>query len=87
MEKVLWACDELSGLIQAAILMRPSKSVMDFNVKSLRKKYKDKRFAAGCDRAQIAKGSELLGIDLGVLFGDVIEGMKAIAPDRDTFGK
>ncbi len=87
MECVLWACDELSGLIQAAILMRPSKSVMDFNVKSLRKKYKDKRFAAGCDRTQIAKGAELNGMELGELFASVIEAMKAIAPDRDTFGK
>ena len=87
MEKVLWACDELSGLIQAAILMRPSKSVMDFNVKSLRKKYKDKRFAAGCDRAIIAKGAELMGMELGELFGSVIEAMQATAPDRDTFGK
>lgn len=87
MECVLWACDELSGLIQAAILMRPSKSVMDFNVKSLRKKYKDKRFAAGCDRAQIAKGAELNGMELGELFASVIDAMKAIAPDRDTFGK
>ena len=87
MERVLWACDELSGLIQAAILMRPSKSVMDFNVKSLRKKYKDKRFAAGCDRAQIAKGAELNEMELGDLFASVIEAMKAIAPDRDTFGE
>ena len=87
MECVLWACDELSGLIQAAVLMRPSKSVMDFSVKSLRKKYKDKRFAAGCDRAQIAKGAELMGMELGELFASVIEAMKAIAPDRDTFGK
>ncbi len=87
MEKVLWACDELSGLIQAAVLMRPSKSVMDFNVKSLRKKYKDKRFAAGCDRQIIAKGAELMGMDLGELFAAVIEAMQAIAPDRDSFGK
>ena len=87
MERVLWACDELSGLIQAAILMRPSKSVMDFNVKSLRKKFKDKRFAAGCDRDQIAKGAELNNMELGDLFASVIEAMKAIAPDRDTFGK
>ena len=78
MECVLWACDELSGLIQAAILMRPSKSVMDFSVKSLRKKYKDKRFAAGCDRQIIAQGAELMGMELGELFGSVIEAMKAI---------
>ncbi len=78
MERVLWACDELSGLIQAAILMRPSKSVMDFSVKSLRKKYKDKRFAAGCDRAQIAKGAELNDMELGDLFASVIEAMKTL---------
>ena len=82
MECVLWACDELSGLIQAAILMRPSKSVMDFSVKSLRKKYKDKRFAAGCDRAQIAKGAELNNMELGELFASVIEAMKAIEKDQ-----
>ncbi len=81
MECVLWACDELSGLIQAAVLMRPSKSVMDFSVKSLRKKYKDKRFAAGCDRAQIAKGAELNNMELGELFASVIEAMKAIDAD------
>ncbi|MDO4798715.1 MAG: lysine--tRNA ligase [Coriobacteriales bacterium] len=81
MECVLWACDELSGLIQAAVLMRPSKSVMDFSVKSLRKNYKDKRFAAGCDRAQIAKGAELNGMELGELFASVIDAMKAIDAD------
>ena len=78
MERVLWACDELSGLIQAAVLMRPSKSVMDFSVKSLRKKFKDKRFAAGCDRDQIRKGAELNDMELGDLFASVIEAMKAI---------
>ena len=78
MEKVLWACDELSGLIQAAVLMRPSKSVQDFEVKSLKKKYKDKRFAAGCDRAQIARGAELLGMELDELFAAVIDAMKTI---------
>lgn len=87
MECVLFACDELSGLIQAAVLMRPSKSVMDFEVKSLKKKFKDKRFAAGCDRNVIRKGAELNGMELDELFASVIEAMKAIAPDRDTFGK
>ena len=61
MEKVLFACDELTGLIGAAALMRPSKSVQDMELKSLKKKFKDKRFAAGCDREVIKQGAEMLG--------------------------
>ena len=80
MERVLFACDELSGLIQAAVLMRPSKSIMDFELKSLKKKFKDKRFAAGCDRDVIRKGAELNGMELDDLFASVIEAMKAIQP-------
>ena len=80
MECVLFACDELSGLIQAAVLMRPSKSVMDFELKSLKKKFKDKRFAAGCDRDVIRKGAELNGMELDDLSASVIEAMKAIQP-------
>ena len=80
MECVLFACDELSGLFQAAVLMRPSKSVMDFELKSLKKKFKDKRFAAGCDRDVIRKGAELNGMELDDLFASVIEAMKAIQP-------
>ena len=80
MECVLFACDELSGLIQAAVLMRPSKSVMDFEFKSLKKKFKDKRFAAGCDRDVIRRGAELNGMELDDLFASVIEAMKAIQP-------
>ena len=87
MEKVLYACDELSGLIQAAVLMRPSKSVMDFTVKSLKKKFKDKHFAAGCNRDVIRHGAELNDMELADLFASVIQAMQAIAPDRDTFGK
>lgn len=87
MEKVLFAVDELTGLIGAAVIMRPSKSVMDFEVKSLKKKFKDKRFAAGCDREVIRKGAELCGWELDELFSRTIDAMKAIAPDRDTFGK
>ena len=87
MEKVLFAVDELTGLIGATVIMRPSKSVMDFEVKSLKKKFKDKRFAAGCDRNVIRKGAELCGWELDELFSRTIEAMKAIAPDRDTFGK
>ena len=87
MEKVLFAVDELTGLVGAAVIMRPSKSVMDFEVKSLKKKFKDKRFAAGCDRDVIRKGAELCGWELDELFSRTIDAMKAIAPDRDTFGK
>ena len=61
MEKVLFAVDELTGLIGAAALMRPSKSCQDMELKSLKKKFKDKRFAAGCDREVIEKGAALLG--------------------------
>ena len=83
MECVLFACDELSGLIQAAVLMRPSKSVMDFEVKSLKKKFKDKKFAAGCDRDVIRRGAELNGMELDELFTSVIDAMKAIQPTCD----
>ena len=85
MEKILFATDELSGLIQAAVLMRPSKSVMDFSVKSLKKKFKTKSFAAGCDRDVITKGAEMLGWELPELFQRTIEAMQSFAPDRDTF--
>lgn len=85
MEKWLYACDELSGLIQAAIRMRPSGSVMDFDVKSLKKKFKNKKFAAGCDREVIAHGAELLGMELDELFASVIEAMQATAPDREEW--
>ena len=84
MEKVLFACDELSGLIQAAVLMRPSKSVQDFSVKSLKKKYKDKKFAAGCDRENIAHGAQVNDMELDELFASVIEAMKATDPDKDV---
>lgn len=67
MEKVLYACDELTGLIGAAALMRPSKSVSDMELKSLKKKFKDKKFAAGCSRDVIARGAELLGWELDML--------------------
>ena len=85
MEKVLFACDELSGLIGAAVLMRPSKSVMDLELKSLKKKFKDKRFAAGCSREVIAQGAEMLGWTLDELMERTIEAMRSFAPDRDTF--
>lgn len=76
MEKVLFACDELTGLIGAAALMRPSRSVQDMEVKSLKKKFKDKKFAAGCSRDVIAKGAEMLGWDLDTLFERTILAMR-----------
>ena len=80
MEKVLFAVDELTGLIGAAVIMRPSKSVMDFEVKSLKKKFKDKRFAAGCNRDVIRQGAELCGMELDELFSRTIDAMKATPP-------
>lgn len=76
MEKVLYAVDELTGLIGAAIKMRPSKSTSDFEVKSLKKKFKDKKFAAGCSRDVIKFGAELLGWDLDKLFEQTILAMR-----------
>lgn len=77
MEKVLYAVDELTGLIGAAIRMRPSKSTSDFEVKSLKKKFKDKKFAAGCSRDVIKFGAELLGWDLDKLFEQTILAMRS----------
>ena len=85
MEKILSAVDELSGLIGATILMRPSKSVMDLEVKSLKKKYEDKRFAAGCDREFMARAFEELGWPIDEIFERTIAAMRSFAPDRDTF--
>ena len=77
MEKTLFAVDELTGLIGAAALMRPSKSVSDLEVKSLKKKFKDKRFAAGCSRDVIEEGAARLGWELDVLFEKTICAMRA----------
>mgnify|MGYP000773449686 CR=1 FL=1 len=77
MEKVLFACDELTGLIGAVALMRPSKSVSDLEVKSVKKKYKDKKFAAGCSREVIERGAEMLGWDLDTLIEQTILAMRA----------
>lgn len=76
MEKVLFACDELTGLIGAAARMRPSKSCKDMELSSLKKKYKDKKFAAGCSRDVISQGAERLGWELDRLLGDTLEAMK-----------
>ena len=77
MEKVLFAVDELTGLIGAAALMRPSKSVQDMELSSLKKKFKDKRFAAGCSRDVIRTGAERLGWSLDELLEKTLEAMKA----------
>ncbi|MDO5038004.1 MAG: hydrolase [Tissierellia bacterium] len=78
MEKVLFAVDELTGIIGAARLMRPSKSYLDMELKSVKKKFKDKKFAAGCDREVIKKGAENLGISLEDLLLETLEAMKAM---------
>ena len=75
MEKVLFAADELTGLIWSAALMRPSKSVMDMEVKSLKKKFKDKKFAAGCSREVIQRGADQLGWDLAKLLTMTLQAM------------
>lgn len=77
MEKILFATDELTGLIGAAIKMRPSKSVQDLEVSSLKKKFKDKNFAAGCSRDVIKQGAEMLGWDLEELFEKTILAMRS----------
>ena len=80
MEKVLYATDELTGLIGAAALMRPSKSVQDMELKSIKKKFKDKAFAQGCSRDIIQNGAEMLGWSLDELLQKTLDAMKAI-PD------
>ena len=81
MEKILFAADELTGLIGAAALMRPSKSVSDMELKSLKKKYKDKKFAAGVDRAVIERGAGMLGWELDELLQKTLDAMKACEED------
>ena len=81
MEKVLFAVDELTGLIGAAALMRPSRSVMDMEVRSLKKKFKDKKFAAGGSRDVIRQGAENLGWELDALFERTIQAMRACEAD------
>jgi putative nucleotidyltransferase with HDIG domain len=79
MEKVLYAVDELVGLVTATALVRPSKSVMDMEAKSVKKKWKEKSFAAGVNRDVIEKGAAMLGVELTSLIEDVIIGMRDVA--------
>ena len=81
MEKVLFAIDELTGLVATSALVRPTKSVMDMKAKSVKKKWKDKRFAAGVDRTIIQKGVDMLGVELGDLITDTIMGMREVADE------
>ncbi|HUM56887.1 MAG TPA: hydrolase, partial [Bacillota bacterium] len=79
------ATDELTGLIGACALMRPSKSTKDMEVKSVRKKFKDKKFAAGCDREVISSGAEELGIELDELFEETIMAMRSCEDDVNWY--
>lgn len=81
LEKVLYAIDELTGLVVTTALVRPSKSVMDLNAKSVKKKWKDKRFAAGVDRSIIDKGAQMLGMERTELITDTIMGMREVAEE------
>ena len=86
MEKALFACDEITGLITAVALVHPSRSLMDLTVKSVKKKWKDKSFAAGANRDEIAQGAEEFGIDLWEHTGNVIEAMRRVAPELGLAG-
>ena len=86
MEKALFACDEVTGLITAVALVRPSKALYDLKAKSVKKKWKDKSFAAGANREEMEQGAEELGIDLWEHVSNVIEAMNLIADDLDLAG-
>jgi putative nucleotidyltransferase with HDIG domain len=81
MEKVLYAIDELTGLVVTSALVRPSKSVLDLDAKSVRKKWNQKSFAAGVNRSIIEKGAQMLGIELNELITDTIMGMREVAAE------
>jgi putative nucleotidyltransferase with HDIG domain len=81
MEMILYAIDELTGLVVTSALVRPSKSVMDMKAKSVKKKWKQKQFAAGVDRSIIEKGAEMLDVELSELITDTIMGMREVAEE------
>ncbi len=87
MEKVLYAVDELTGLVVTSALVRPSRSVLDMKAKSVKKKWKDKRFAAGVNRQVIEQGAEMLGVDLTELITDTIMGMREVADEIGLKGQ
>jgi len=80
-EKTIYAIDELTGLVATSALVRPSKSIMDMEARSVKKKWNDKRFAAGVDRSVIEKGAEMLGVSVEELITDCILGMRTVAID------
>lgn len=81
LEKVLYAIDELTGLVVTTALVHPSKSIMDVKVKSVKKKWKDKRFAAGVNRSVIEQGAQMLGMEITDLIADTIAGMQEVAEE------
>ena len=87
MEKAIYAVDELTGLITAAVLVRPSKSIEDLEVKSIKKKWKDKAFAAGANREVIQKGADMLGMELSDLIQYTIDGMRSVADKLGLAGE
>ncbi len=87
MEKVLYTIDELTGLIVATVLMRPGKSILDLKTSSVRKKYKNKNFAAGVDRQIIEEGAAMLGMELNKIIEESIKGMQAAADDLGLRGE
>jgi predicted hydrolase (HD superfamily) len=86
MERVLYAVDELTGLIWATALMRPSKSTQDLELSSVKKKFKDKKFAAGCSREVITKGAEMLGWTMDELIGETIMAMRSCEGEVEAIG-
>lgn len=86
LEKTLYAVDELTGFVAACALVRPSKSIMDLTAKSVRKKWKQKHFAAGVNRAVIESGARMLEADLNELISDTIEGMQTVADEIELNG-
>jgi putative nucleotidyltransferase with HDIG domain len=86
MEKALYACDEVTGLITAVALVRPSRSLLDLEASSVKKKWKDKTFAAGANRVEIEKSAEEFGIELWEHVGNVILAMRGIAPELGLVG-
>jgi predicted hydrolase (HD superfamily) len=86
LEKTIYAVDELTGLVATSALVRPSKSVLDMETRSVKKKWNDKKFAAGVDRSVIEKGAEMLGVSLDELITDCIMGMRTVAKEIGLAG-